>query len=99
MRISSVFAALALASASPGLARPCNDVAGCIVRAEFCRVEAPAACHFERLFQEPNVGLCTMTMMQSATVWIVGDDASGKPAHPGFRLKAASCVSPDEADL
>ena len=97
--VRTLLAALALAFAGPALAAPCNAVSGCVVRAEFCRVEGPATCHFERLFPEQGVGLCTMAMMGAAIQWIVGDEASGKPPHPGFRLKAASCVTPDEADL
>jgi hypothetical protein len=98
--ISGVAAlALAFAGVAPAFARPCNDVSGCVVRAEFCRVDGAAACHVERLFPEPGVGLCTMAMMPAAVQWIVGDEASGKPPHPGFRLKATSCVTPDEADL
>ncbi len=103
MRIGfSILAALALASASASSAdaRPCNDVSGCVVRAEFCRVgEGAEICHFERLLPEPGVGLCTMAMIPAAIQWLAGDEASGKPPHPGFRLKAASCVTPDEADL
>ena len=121
MNFKSILA-LALASAftTPAFARPCNDVSGCVVRAEFCRVDPseqaspglgvrPASgglspnprgiCHIERLFPEPGVGLCTMAMMPAAIQWLAGDEASGKPPHPGFRLKAASCVTPDEADL
>ena len=94
-----LLAALALVVAGQADAAPCNDVRGCVVRAEFCRVEGPATCHFERLFPEQGVGLCTMAMMGAAIQWIVGDEASGKPPHPGFRLKAASCVTPDDADL
>ena len=90
---------LALAFAAPVVAAPCNDVRGCVVRAEFCRIERPSACHVVRLFPEQGGGLCTMTMMGTAVQWIVGDEASGKPPHPGFRLKAASCVTADEADL
>lgn len=98
MRIKSlIFAALALAS--PAFGRPCNDVRGCMIRAEFCTTVAPEKCHVERLPQEPNVGLCTMTMMAAATIWIVGDEASGKPPHPGFRFKGASCTTPDDFDL
>ena len=96
-----VLAALALASvAASADAAPCNDVRGCVVRAEFCRAGAGAEiCHFERLLPEQGVGLCTMAMMGAAIQWIVGDEASGKPPHPGFRLKAAACVTPDDADL
>ena len=99
--IFTAFAALALAFAGVALAfaRPCNDVSGCVVRAEFCRGDGPGACHVERLSPGPGVGLCTMAMMPAAIQWIVGDAASGKAAHPGFRLKAAACVTPDEADL
>ena len=98
MRIVALLAALALAF--PAAAAPCNDVRGCVVRAEFCRAGAGAEiCHFERLFPEQGVGLCTMAMMGAAIQWIAGDEASGKPPHPGFRLKAASCVTPDDADL
>ena len=74
-----VLTALALAFAAPALARPCNDVRGCVVRAEFCRVEEPAKCHFERLLPEQGVGLCTMAMMGAAIQWIVGDEASVHP--------------------
>ena len=66
MRIVAILAALALAFAGPALAAPCNAVSGCVVRAEFCRVEGPATCHFERLFPEQGVGLCTMAMMPAA---------------------------------
>ena len=99
--VLAILTALALASApvAPALARPCNDVSGCVVRAEFCRVDGPGTCHIERLFPEQGVGLCTMAMMPAAIQWLAGDEASGKPPHPGFRLKAASCVTPDEADL
>ena len=89
----------ALAFAFPAFARPCNEVRGCVVRAEFCRIEGPQKCHFERLFPEQGVGLCTMAMMPAAIQWLAGDEASGKPPHPGFRLKAAACVTPDDADL
>ena len=70
------------------------------MRAEFCRDgDRAEICHVERLFPEQGVGLCTMAMMPAAIQWLAGDAASGKPPHPGFRLKAASCVTPDEADL
>jgi hypothetical protein len=94
-----VLAALALACAGPAFAAPCNGVYSCVVRAEFCATEGPEKCHVERLFPEQGVGLCTMVMMHAVIQWLAGDEASGKPPHPGFRLKAASCVSPDEADL
>jgi hypothetical protein len=99
--VFTILAALALASAlaAPVQARPCNDVSGCVVRAEFCREAAPVVCHVERLFPEQGVGLCTMAMIPAAIQWLAGDAASGKPPHPGFRLKAASCVTPDEADI
>ena len=80
-------------------AAPCNGVYGCVVRATVCRIDAPDRCHVERLLPEQGVGLCTMVMMQAGVQWIVGDEASGKPAHPGFRLKSSQCVTPDEADL
>lgn len=103
MRIGfSILAALALASASasPADARPCNDVSGCVVRAEFCRAgDRAEVCHVERLFPEQGAGLCTMAMIPAAIQWLAGDEAGGKPPHPGFRLKAASCVTADEADL
>ena len=87
MRIKSlILAHVALVFADPALAQS-------------CRIERPSACHVVRLFPEQGGGLCTMTMMGAAIQWIVGDEASGKPPHPGFRLKAASCVTPDEADL
>jgi hypothetical protein len=120
--VFSILAALALAFAGPVVAAPCNVVRGCVVRAEFCRIDpseqanpndqrvgtasgallpvGPAEiCHFERLLPEQGVGLCTMAMMPAAIQWIVGNEASGKPPHPGFRLKAAQCVTPDDADL
>jgi hypothetical protein len=80
-------------------AAPCNGVYGCKVRAEFCTIEQPTRCHYERLLPEQGVGLCTMVMMQAAVQWITGDAAAGKPAHPGFRLVTASCVSPDDSDI
>jgi hypothetical protein len=65
--IRPVLAALALAFAGPALAAPCNAVAGCVLRAEFCRAGARAEiCHFERLLPEQGVGLCTMAMMPAA---------------------------------
>lgn len=91
--------ALATLLASPAAAAPCNAVYGCVVRATMCRIDAPDRCHVERLLPEQGVGLCTMTMMQAAVQWLVGDEASGKPAHPGYRLDRAQCVTPDEADL
>ena len=88
----------ALAVASHASAAPCNGVYGCVVRATMCRIDAPDRYHVERLLPEQGVGLCTMTMMQTAVGWIVGDEASGKPAHPGFRLDRAQCVTPDDGD-
>ena len=86
MRIA--FAALALAFAGPAHAAPCNDVRGCVVRAEFCRAGAGAEiCHFERLFPEQGVGLCTMAIMGAAIQWIVGDEASGNIARYGCEIK------------
>jgi hypothetical protein len=97
---SKFIAALALlASMTVAAAAPCNGVHGCVVRAQMCRIEAPEKCHYQRLLPEQDVGLCTMVMMQAAVQWIVGDEASGKPAHPGFRIEDTRCVSPDEADL
>ena len=97
---SRLLAALALlASPAAVSAAPCNGVYGCVVRAQFCTVAAPERCHYERLLPEQGVGLCTMVMMQAAVQWIVGDEATGKPAHPGHRLKSSQCVTPDEADL
>ena len=97
MRIMLILAALA--AVPPACAKPCNDVVGCMIRAEMCTTSQPEKCHVERLPQEEGVGLCTMTMMAAATVWITGDDAAGKAAHPGFRFKAVSCVTPDDFDL
>ena len=91
--------AVALALAAPAFAAPCNDVRGCVVRARFCATEGPQTCHVERLLPEPGVGLCTMTMMQAAVGWIVGDEAKGRAPHPGFRLERAECVTPDDVDL
>ena len=96
--IIPIAAALALACV-PALAAPCNSTYGCTVRAEFCAEGGAQKCHFERLLPEQGVGLCTMVMMQTAISWIVGDQAQHKPAHPGFRLASASCVTPDDADL
>ena len=97
--IRLIAAALALAWAAPSAAAPCDGVYGCVVRAEFCRTQGARKCHIERLLPEQGVGLCTMMMMQAGVQWIVGDAATGKPAHPGFRLVTAQCVTPDDADL
>jgi hypothetical protein len=40
-----------------------------------------------------------MLAMPTAIAWIVGDQAKRQPPHPGFRLKHASCVTRDDADL
>ncbi len=95
----AALAALALALATPAAAAPCNDVRGCVVRATVCRIDDPARCHVERLLPEQGVGLCTMVMMQAAVQWIAGDEAGGKPAHPGYSVRDMRCVTPDDFDL
>ena len=101
MRLPLTLAACLAACLAATLAHaaPCNGVYGCAVRAEYCRTDDPARCHVERLLPEQGVGLCTMVMMSAAVQWITGDAATGKPPHPGYRLKSSQCVTPDDFDL
>ena len=95
----TILALVACLAATLAHAAPCNAVYGCVVRATVCRIDAPDRCHYERLLPEQGVGLCTMMMMQAGVQWITGNESTGKPAHPGFRLVTAQCVTPDDADL
>ena len=93
MRIVAILAALAFAF--PAFARPCNDVRGCVVRAEFCRIEAPSPCHFERLFPEQGVGLCTMAMIPATIQWLAGFQLATRSGHSTSRATRISQPFPD----